>query len=196
MPQSPRSATSAPATPTVENPSWTSTKRGQWGLVLSAEAVGAIVMTVLLMRLPLNWPLRQGMVGVAVMGIPLCLLGVRPETLIIGVGALLAGAGTEVFGTGWNVALMEQIPQEALSRVASFDMLGSFLAIPAGTLLYGWLASAADLETVLIVSAVVYAVVTLVTLLVPSIRRLPRLGDSQAAPDQDLAKESRPPREA
>lgn len=122
-----------------------------WGLVVSAEAVGAIVMTMPLMRLPLNWPLRQGMVGVAVMAIPLCLLGVRPETLVIGLGALFAGAGMEIFGTGWNVALMEQIPQDALSRVASFDMLGSFLVIPAGTLFYGWLATRANLEKVLIV---------------------------------------------
>lgn len=146
-----------------------------WGLAVSTQALGAIAMTLLLLRLPLNRPLRQGMVGVSVMAIPLCLLGFRPETLLLAVAALLGGAGIEVFGTGWRTALMEHVPPDALSRVASFDMLGSFIAIPAGTLLYGWLATQADLETVLILSAIAYATAALTTLLVPSVRRLRRL---------------------
>ncbi|UUZ44357.1 hypothetical protein LP422_18200 [Janibacter limosus] len=141
-----------------------------WGLVVSAQAVGAVGMTLLLLRLPLNRPLRQGMVGVSVMAIPLCLLGFRPETLLLATAALLGGAGIEIFGTGWRTALMEQVPPDALSRVASFDMLGSFIAIPAGTLLYGWLATAA-----------------LATLLVPSVRRLRRFVDSATEPDHDLS---------
>lgn len=158
-----------------------------WGLVVSAQAVGAIGMTLLLLRLPLKRPLRQGMVGVSVMAIPLCLLGLRPETLLLATAALLGGAGIEIFGTGWRTALMEQVPPDALSRVASFDMLGSFIAIPAGTLLYGWLATQADLKTVLIISAMVYAAAALATLLVPSVRRLQRVGDSATTPDHDLS---------
>ena len=158
-----------------------------WGLVVSAQAAGAIGMTLLLLRLPLKWPLRQGMVGVSVMAIPLCLLGFRPETLLLAAAALLGGAGIEIFGTGWRTALMEQVPPDALSRVASFDMLGSFIAIPAGTLLYGWLATRADLEIVLIISAIVYATAALATLLVPSVRRLRRLGDSATEPDHGLS---------
>ena len=73
---------------------------------------------------------------------------------------------------------MEQVPPDALSRVASFDMLGSFIAIPAGTLLYGWLATRADVATVLVISAIVYATTALATLLVPSVRRLQRLSSS------------------
>lgn len=57
-------------------------------------------------------------------------------------------------------------------------MLGSFIAIPAGTLLYGWLATRADVATVLVISAIVYATTALATLLVPSVRRLQRLSSS------------------
>ncbi|MDN5746591.1 MAG: hypothetical protein L0H31_15945, partial [Nocardioidaceae bacterium] len=63
----------------------------------------------------------------------------------------------------------------------------SFIAIPAGTLLYGWLATRADLETVLIISAIVYATAALATLLVPSVRRLRRFVDSATEPDHDLS---------
>ena len=153
-----------------------------WGLVVSAEGVGAIAMTLVLLRLPLRRPLRQGMICVSLMAVPLCTLGIRPETLLVGIGALIAGAGTEVFGTGWNVALMEQVPQEALSRVSSWDMLGSFLAIPAGTLAYGWLATHVDLERLLVVSGILYAVAALGTLLVPSVRGLCRAPGLAPAP--------------
>lgn len=158
-----------------------------WGLVVSAQAAGAIGMTLLLLRLPLSRPLRYGMLGVSAMAIPLCLLGIRPETLLVAAAAFLGGAGIEIFGTGWRTALMEQVPPDALSRVASFDMLGSFIAIPAGTLLYGWFATRADLETVLITSAIVYATAALATLLVPSVRRLRRLGDSATETDHGLS---------
>lgn len=43
--------------------------------------------------------------------------------------------------------------------------------------LYGWLATQADPEAVLTISAVVYATAALATLLVPSVRHLPRLAD-------------------
>lgn len=162
-----------------------------WGLVVSAEAVGAIVMTLVLLRVPLNRPLRQGMIGVSLMAVPLCALGIRPETMLVAAAALIAGAGAEVFGTGWNVALMEQVPQEALSRVASWDMLGSFLAIPAGTLVYGWLATRADLEDLLVASGILYAVVALGTVLVPGVRRLRRVPGA-GAPDMSAPAPSAP----
>jgi MFS family permease len=157
-----------------------------WGLAVSAEAVGAIASTLVLMRLPLNRPLRQGMIGATAIAIPLVTLGIRPETMAVAAGALIAGAGTAVFGTGWNVALMEHIPQEALSRVASFDMLGSFLAIPAGTLFYGWLATRASLEPILVISGTDYAALTLATLLVPSITNLRRVGHGGAGTDSSV----------
>ena len=165
-----------------------------WGIVVSAQAVGAIGMTLLLLRLPLSRPLRHGMVGVSVMAIPLCLLGFRPETLLLATAALLGGGGIEVFGTGWRTALMEQVPPDALSRVASFDMLGSFIAIPVGTLLFGWLATRADLEAVLIISAIAYATAALATLLVPSVRQLPRLADSATEPHRDVSADATDPR--
>ena len=64
---------------------------------------------------------------------------------------------------------------------------GREMFIPAGTLLYGWLATRADLETVLIISAIVYATAALATLLVPSVRRLRRFVDSATEPDHDLS---------
>ncbi|MDF8266335.1 MFS transporter [Luteipulveratus flavus] len=145
-----------------------------WSLVLSAEAVGAVLMTVVLMRLDLRRPLRAGMLGIALLSLPILVLGLDPRTVVLMPLAFVAGAGTQVFSTGWSVALMENVPEHALSRVSSYDMLGSYVAIPIGTTVFGWLAAVADPRTILVVTAVTYGVVSLATLLVPGIRHLRR----------------------
>ena len=61
-------------------------------------------------------PLRYGMVGCALMGLPILLLAVEPQVALLLVAALLAGAGIEVFSMGWNLAMQENIPEEQLSR--------------------------------------------------------------------------------
>jgi hypothetical protein len=132
------------------------------------------------MKLNLRRPLRYGMIGVSLMLIPLTMLGVHPVTLAMVPAAFISVLGMETFGTGWNVAMMEQVPQEALSRVSSYDMLGSFVAVPVGTLFFGWIVTRASPETVLVTSGLTYAVVSLGTLLVPSVRNLRRLDDSPA----------------
>ncbi|WP_243230739.1 MFS transporter [Microbacterium sp. CIAB417] len=145
-----------------------------WGWVVSAEGVGVLLMTLVLLWVPLKRPLRFGMLGMATFAIPLTMLGVHPAAVLLAIAAFLAGAGMEVFSTGWNVAMMENVPVDRLSRVSSYDMLGSFVAIPIGTLVYGWLITHADVTTVLVASAVVYAVVALATLVVPSVWRMGR----------------------
>ena len=56
------------------------------------------------------------------------------ETIL---GAFLAGAGTEIFGMGWNLAMQENIEDGMLSRAYSYDALGSFVAMPVGQLAWG-----------------------------------------------------------
>lgn len=71
-----------------------------WGLILSAEAVGLLLMTLVMIRVRLERPLLWGMLGVALLGAPMLALGLYPQTLAVMAMALLAGAGVEVFGLG------------------------------------------------------------------------------------------------
>ncbi|HET8594653.1 MAG TPA: MFS transporter [Intrasporangium sp.] len=143
-----------------------------WGLALSAEAAGTVLMTLAMMRLRFTHPLRTGMVATAVVAIPLAMLGIAPATVPLAVAFLVAGAAIEIFGVGWSTALHEHVPVSVLSRVSSYDALGSFVAIPVGTFLYGWLATLVDHETLLVSSAIVYAAVSLAALGSPSVRNL------------------------
>jgi MFS family permease len=148
--------------------------RQAWGYVLSAESVGLLLMTVVMLWVPMGRPLLLGMVGCAVMGLPILLLGVEPRLALLLVAALLAGAGIEVFSMGWNLAMQENIPDEQLSRAYSYDALGSFAAMPLGQLAYGPLGELFGYAEVLTVSGVLYVLISLATLASRSVRDLPR----------------------
>ena len=61
----------------------------------------------------------------------------RAHLVALVVAAFIAGAGIEVFGMGWNLAMQENIEDRMLSRAYSYDALGSFVAIPIGQLAWG-----------------------------------------------------------
>lgn len=145
-----------------------------WGLVLSAEAVGLLVTTVVLLRVRLQRPLFWGMWGTALYGLPLVAMGLHPQVLLVMAAALVAGAGIEVFGLGWNLALQEHVPDRMLSRAFSYDAFGSFVAIPIGQLAAGPLATALGLQRVVLGAGIAVVVIALLTLSSRSVRTLPR----------------------
>jgi len=68
-----------------------------------------------------------------------CYAGVR-VTGVIATVAFFAGIGLEIFGVNWITALQQHIPRRVLSRVNSYDALGSFVFIPLGLVIAGPLA--------------------------------------------------------
>jgi MFS family permease len=145
-----------------------------WGFVLSAESVGLLLMTVVLLRIQIQRPLLVGMLGCSLMGVPMMVLGVEPHLLALLLTTFVAGAGIELFSMGWNLAMQENIDDRMLSRAYSYDALGSFVAMPVGQLLYGPLGEAFGYRDVLLVSGALYLAVALLALSSRSVRTLPR----------------------
>jgi MFS family permease len=146
-----------------------------WGFVLSAESLGLIVTTLVLLRRQLRMPLRSGMLGITLLGLPIFVLGWSPHLLPLIVCAFVAGAGTEVFSMGWNLAMQEHVPENMLSRAYSYDALGSFVAMPLGQLAFGPLGAAFGARGVLMVSGAAYVVICLLVLCSRSVRGLRRV---------------------
>ena len=151
-----------------------------WGFVLSAESFGLLVMTMILLRVKLRRPLLVGMLGCALMGVPMVVLGVNPNLLVLVAVTFVAGAGIEVFSMGWNLAMQENIDDQMLSRAYSYDALGSFVAMPIGQLAYGPLGAAFGYRDVLLWSGVAYVVIALLALTSRSVRTLDRRSEPAA----------------
>jgi MFS family permease len=145
-----------------------------WGYALSAESVGLLLTTAVMLRRRLERPLLVGMVAIAFVCLPLIALGATPTVVPVVLGALVAGAGIEVFNLGWNLAMQENIEERMLSRAYSYDALGSLVAMPVGQLAYGSLGAAFGYRDVLVVSGIAYAVIALSTLASPAVRGLRR----------------------
>lgn len=145
-----------------------------WGLVISAQSAGLLLMTVVLLRVRLRRPLLSGMVGISLLSLPMVALGTAPHLVLLIAVALVAGAGAEVFTIGWNVAMQEHVDEAMLSRAYSYDALGSFAAMPVGQLLYGPLADRFGAGDVLVWSGGLYATVSLLALASSTVRTLPR----------------------
>jgi MFS family permease len=145
-----------------------------WGLVLSAESAGLLLMTVLLLRVRLRRPLLVGMLGCSLMGFPLAALGLAPDLVLLVPLAFVAGAGVQVFGIGWNLAMQENVEERMLSRAYSYDALGSYVAMPVGQLVYGPLGEAFGTSAVLVWSGVAYVLISLLVLASRSVRTLDR----------------------
>ncbi len=148
--------------------------RQAWGWVLSAEAAGALVATVVLLRVPLPRPLLVGMVAVSLLGIPMLALGLGAPVGLLVVASCAAGIGLEVFGMGWSLAMQENVDEGQLSRAYSYDALGSFVAMPVGQLVYGPLGDRFGYAPVVAWSGVAYVAISFSVLLSRSVRTLPR----------------------
>jgi MFS family permease len=145
-----------------------------WGFVLSAESVGLVLMTVVLLRVRMRRPLLYGMLGCSLMAVPMIVLGIEPHLVVLIATTLVAGAGIEVFSIAWTLAMQENIEDDMLSRAYSYDALGSFVAMPVGQLLYGPLGEAFGYREVLLWSGVAYAAIALLTLSSRSVRTMER----------------------
>ncbi|WP_243059410.1 MFS transporter [Nocardioides sp. SR21] len=146
-----------------------------WGLIVSAQGVGLLLMSLLMMRIRLRRPLLAGTVGIIFFGLPLLVMGVYPQTYAVMIAAVLAGMGIEIFGLGWNLAMQEHVPDDMLARAYSYDLVGSFLAIPVGQLAFGPLAVAYGIQDVMFIGGIAYVAIAAAMLLSRSVRTLDRV---------------------
>jgi len=145
-----------------------------WGYLLSAQAIGLLLCTAVMLRRRLERPLLVGMISISFVGLPIALFGITEMLPVLILTALLAGAGIELFNLGWNLTMQENIEERMLSRAYSYDMLGSLVAVPIGQLVFGVLGVAFGIQQVLVVSGIAYTAIALITLASREVRRLQR----------------------
>ncbi len=146
--------------------------RRAWGLVLAAQTGGMILGALLAMRLRMRRLLLFGVVSTFGMALPLLVLGAYPHFWLMIAGALVAGVMFEQFGVAWETTMQEHIPSDKLARVYSYDMVGSFVAIPVGEILVGPIAGLAGTKTTLIGAGVLITLAVAGMLISKDVRTL------------------------
>jgi MFS family permease len=145
-----------------------------WGLIVSCGGVGSVLGGLVALRLRPRRPLMVGFLAMALCALEPTLLARPASAAAIAVAAAL-GLGAIAFGNAlWFTALQERIPREAISRVSSYDWLGTIAFKPVGYALVGPLVAALGMSSTLTLAAAVLAASSLAIAAVPGVRRLTR----------------------
>jgi MFS family permease len=109
-----------------------------WGWIAAAQGVGLVAGGVVALRVRFTRPMVAATLGCLTGApIPLLLIAPAPVSALV-VAAFVSGVGFELFSVQWNTALHTRVAPEALSRVSSYDVLGSIAMVPVGQALAGW----------------------------------------------------------
>jgi MFS family permease len=150
--------------------------RTAWGFALAALMSGFLVGGLLCLR----WKPRHGLfVGTAFLALtaafPLA-MALSDQLWVVLLGAFAHGFGLEIFSVNWDLSIQQNVAEDKLARVYSFDLVGSFVARPLGLAVTGPVAEAVGFDRWLVVVALVMGGSSLLALLSRDVQKLVRTG--------------------
>ena len=160
---------------------------GAWAAMSAIMGVGALAGGLVALRWRPAHPLRAAFTF-SLFGAPvtLLLLGAHAPLALILLTTLIEGAVGTIFNAIWFTAIQEGVPADELSRVTSWDAVGSYALQPAGLAVVGPLAGAIGVSTTLYGAGAIFLLITLGLLMIPPIRDF--TGATQAAQDDPASR--------
>jgi hypothetical protein len=102
-----------------------------WGFIVAAQAAGFVFGSAVTLRYRPSRMLLVATLAIFPTALPILLLASPAPLVVIAAAAFVSGVGVELFGVLWDVTMQQEISSEQLSRVYSYDALGSFVVITA-----------------------------------------------------------------
>jgi MFS family permease len=145
-----------------------------WGWIVASVGAGTAAGALIALRWRPRRPLLLGILFCMPFGDVLVGLSFGAPFALILPAAVCSGIGLALFGVWWETALAQRIPPAALSRVASFDWMGSLGLLPLGYVLIGVLADELGATEVMGVAGLLGALTLFLALLPRETRALSR----------------------
>jgi MFS family permease len=145
-----------------------------YGLILTAQAIGFVAGGLVGLRFRPARMLLAATGAILLMPAVLVALGFPLALPILLAVAFLAGVGIETFGILWDTTMQQEIPPDALSRVYSYDLLGSIAFVPIGLAVAGPIADLVGVRETLWGAAAIVVLATLPVFGVRDVRELRR----------------------
>jgi MFS family permease len=143
---------------------------GAWAAISTAMGVGAIAGGVLALRWKPAHPLRAAFL-ISLFGVPLTLLllGAHAALWLIILTAVIEGVIGSFFNAVWFTAMQRSVPADEISRVTSWDAVGSYALQPVGLALVGPIAAAIGVSTTLYAAGGIFLLITVGVIAMPSV---------------------------
>jgi MFS family permease len=143
-----------------------------WGLILGFMSVGFLLGTLIANKVRPRRPLRFIMLVMLAEPVFLLLFGLGAPLLVLLLSAVLMGIALDVFYVLWMTTIQQNVPEESLSRVNSYDTFGSYLFGPLGVAIAGPVAMQIGAGSALIIGSVISITALLIAFSFPSVRKL------------------------
>jgi MFS family permease len=131
-----------------------------WGFTSAAMGVGQICGGLLSLRWRPRRPMLVVAAGMSLAAVPVALLALEAPVWTLYVSLAVMGVEWGLYDPFWMTCMQRAVEPEMISRVSSYDYLGSLAFYPAGLALAGPLADAVGVTTVLWGSAVAAVLVS------------------------------------
>jgi MFS family permease len=165
--------------PLIAENAWGST--AYYGVAVGVFGTGTIAGALIGLRLRPRRPLRAAMIAALPWPAGLLVYALGAPLPVVYASLAIGGACIALFDVWWTTALAERIPPEALSRVSSYDWMGSLAMLPLGYIFAGVLGDLVGARTYLAIGAVVALAGLLLALSSSQLRGLtapePHVGD-------------------
>ncbi len=155
--------------------------RSAWGLVLAAETAGMVLGGLIALRIRVRRLLLLGVACMFAESFLLLGLALAPTIVVLLAAGVAVGVAVEQFAVAWETSIAQHIPADRLARVYSYDMLGSFVAIPLGQVAVGPVAAAIGARDTLLILAGLVVLSVLGMLASRDVRRLRAVAPARAA---------------
>jgi MFS family permease len=152
-----------------------------WGMTSAAMGIGQIVGGLLSLRWRPRRPLLVIAAGMSLAAFPVALLALQAPVWTLYVSLAVMGVEWGLYDPFWTTCMQRVVAPDMISRVSSYDSLGSLAFYPAGLALAGPLADVLGVTTVLWASAGVAIVVSVFQLSWRDVRSPKDMGPRQTA---------------
>jgi MFS family permease len=158
---------------------------GVFGALESLIGIGAVCGAIAALRWRPRRPLVVGLLLILVWPLNDIAFALGAPLALVTVSSTAVGFGWSLLIIWWETALARHIPPRALSRVSSWDWMGSLALLPLGYLIAGPLAAALGGRVVLVVGSGI-GLVLLALALLP--RETRALGYTVESPSNSVAR--------
>lgn len=158
-----------------------------WSVIVAAQALGTIAGAGLAARVRVRRPVLVAVLATFPAALPIALLAASAPVWLVAVTMFCSGVAADVFAVLWSTTIQREIPEEALSRVSSYEWFGSLAFAPLGLLAAGPTADAIGTRQSLAACATLIAIATCAALLSPQVRGLAPAATSSVAQRRDEA---------
>lgn len=148
-----------------------------WSLILATWAIGSVVGVLFAAKVRPRYPIRVAIIVQFPLFLWFFSLGNTTNVYLIAIFSFFVGIAFDFFYVLWVTTLQQHIPKESLSKVMSYDVLGSLALAPIGIAVAGPIAELYGTSPVLNVISFAF----IVCMAAPLLSREVRMTESRGA---------------